>query len=97
MITRLDDPRVLIGMTATIEARINGNPQSGPIPEAEPPKGLDWDMWLGPAPKRAYNSILSPRGVHGQSEEFPTPPVGIPGPVGEDRDAWGNGKGQRAA
>ena len=25
---------------------------------------LDWDMWLGPAPKRPYNSILSPRGVH---------------------------------
>ena len=26
--------------------------------------GLDWDLWLGPAPKRPYNSILSPRGVH---------------------------------
>ena len=26
--------------------------------------GLDWDLWLGPAPKRAYNSILAPRGLH---------------------------------
>jgi predicted dehydrogenase len=26
--------------------------------------GLDWDFWLGPAPKRPYNSVLSPRGVH---------------------------------
>jgi predicted dehydrogenase len=26
--------------------------------------GLDWDRWLGPAPKRPYNSILSPRGIH---------------------------------
>ncbi len=26
--------------------------------------GLDWDLWLGPAPKRGYHSILSPRGVH---------------------------------
>jgi len=26
--------------------------------------GLNWDMWLGPAPKRPYNSVLSPRGVH---------------------------------
>lgn len=26
--------------------------------------GLDWDKWLGPAPARAYNSTLSPRGVH---------------------------------
>ncbi len=26
--------------------------------------GLDWDMWLGQAPERPYNSILSPRGIH---------------------------------
>jgi len=26
--------------------------------------GLDWDMWVGPAPMRPYNSVLSPRGVH---------------------------------
>jgi predicted dehydrogenase len=25
--------------------------------------GLDWDFWLGPAPVRPYNSILSPRGI----------------------------------
>jgi predicted dehydrogenase len=24
---------------------------------------LDWNLWLGPAPQRAYNSILSPRGI----------------------------------
>lgn len=29
--------------------------------EAEP--GLDWDRWLGPAPMRGYNAVLSPRGV----------------------------------
>ncbi|MBC8167062.1 MAG: Gfo/Idh/MocA family oxidoreductase [Bryobacteraceae bacterium] len=23
--------------------------------DSEPPAGLDWDMWLGPAPKRAFN------------------------------------------
>jgi predicted dehydrogenase len=34
------------------------------LPEEEMEKGLDWNRWLGPAPKRAYNSILSPRGVH---------------------------------
>ena len=27
-----------------------GNP-----PDCPPPEGLDWDMWLGPAPKVAYN------------------------------------------
>ncbi len=26
--------------------------------------GLDWDLWLGPAPRRAFNSVLSPRGMH---------------------------------
>jgi predicted dehydrogenase len=26
--------------------------------------GLDWDFWLGDAPQRPYNSILSPRGVY---------------------------------
>jgi predicted dehydrogenase len=26
--------------------------------------GLDWDLWLGPAPMREYNSVLSPRGVN---------------------------------
>ncbi len=31
--------------------------------EADEP-GLDWNMWLGPAPMRPYNSALSPRGVH---------------------------------
>lgn len=28
-----------------------GNP-----PDSEPPAGLDWDMWLGPAPKRPFNT-----------------------------------------
>lgn len=26
--------------------------------------GLDWNRWLGPAPQRAYSSVLSPRGMH---------------------------------
>ena len=28
-----------------------GNP-----PDSDPPAGLDWDRWLGPAPRRAFNS-----------------------------------------
>jgi predicted dehydrogenase len=30
--------------------------------------GLNWDMWLGAAPLRPYNSILSPRGM---PQDFP--------------------------
>lgn len=38
------------------------------LPAEEMETGLDWELWLGPAPLRAYNSILSPRGVH---QHFP--------------------------
>ena len=34
------------------------------LPEEPIEAGLDWDMWLGQAPMRSYNSALSPRGVH---------------------------------
>jgi len=33
-------------------------------------EGLDWDRWLGPAPLRAYNAVLSPRGVHGHYPDW---------------------------
>ncbi len=34
------------------------------LPEEPLEPGLDWDLWLGQAPLRPYNSILSPRGIH---------------------------------
>jgi predicted dehydrogenase len=34
------------------------------LPEESMEPGLNWDRWLGPAPLRPYNSVLSPRGVH---------------------------------
>lgn len=33
-----------------------------PTPDSDPPPGLDWDLWCGPAPKRAYNKAIHPRG-----------------------------------
>ncbi|MCB9844805.1 MAG: Gfo/Idh/MocA family oxidoreductase [Phycisphaeraceae bacterium] len=33
-----------------------------PAEAVEP--GLEWDRWLGPAPLRPYNSVLSPRGIN---------------------------------
>jgi predicted dehydrogenase len=45
---------------------VDVGPPSRPcdLPEEPMEPGLNWDMWLGPAPLRPYNSILSPRGVH---------------------------------
>jgi predicted dehydrogenase len=31
-------------------------------PDIAPPENLDWEMWTGPAPMRAYNSLIHPRG-----------------------------------
>jgi predicted dehydrogenase len=33
-----------------------------PVPDSEPPEGLDWDMWCGPAPYRPFNKLMHPRG-----------------------------------
>lgn len=31
-------------------------------PSTEPPEGLDWDMWVGPAPMRPFNEMIHPKG-----------------------------------
>ena len=53
-----------IGRIERIDVMVGGPgiPCDLPVEAAEP--GLDWDMWLGPAPQRGYHSELSPRGVH---------------------------------
>jgi hypothetical protein len=35
---------------------INGSPIGGPFPIENPPNGLDWDMWLGQAPKVPFRN-----------------------------------------
>jgi predicted dehydrogenase len=53
-----------LGTVSRVEVAVAGPARPCDLPgEAEEP-GLDWDFWLGPAPQRPYNSILSPRGVH---------------------------------
>jgi len=36
----------------------------GSPPDSDPPPGLDWDMWLGPAPKRPFNIGRFQGGMH---------------------------------
>src|SRR5439155_15942678 len=33
-----------------------------PVADSDPPKGMDWDMWCGPAPYRPFNKLILPRG-----------------------------------
>jgi len=49
-----------IGEVKTVTVGIGGPPEDKPLPAEPVPDYLDWDMWVGPAPWRPYNSDLSP-------------------------------------
>jgi predicted dehydrogenase len=49
-----------IGQLKTINANVGGPSEDCYLPEEPVPQGVDWDLWLGPAPWRPYNSILCP-------------------------------------
>ena len=57
-----------LGKIKQVIVDVGGPSRPCDLPEEPMEAGLDWDMWLGPAPLRGYNSILSPRGVH---QNFP--------------------------
>jgi predicted dehydrogenase len=40
----------------------NGGGEEKPSPNTEPPAGLNWDMWCGPAPMRPFNKKIHPLG-----------------------------------
>ena len=39
-----------------------GGGKERPAANSEPPEGMDWDLWCGPAPKRPFNQKLHPGG-----------------------------------
>jgi len=86
-----------IGKIDHVECSFGGPPKLCDLPEEPVEPGLDWNMWLGPAPLRSYNSILSPRGVHNHYplwrsyKEYGTGDVGDWGAHHLDIAQWGLG------
>ena len=53
-----------IGKVKQVFVGVGGTSHPCDLPAEPLEPGLDWNMWLGQAPDRPYNSILSPRGIH---------------------------------
>ena len=53
-----------IGKLERVECSFGDPGRPCDLGEEKMEPGLDWNMWVGPAPMRPYNSILSPRGLH---------------------------------
>ncbi len=54
-----------IGTVKKVTCAIDGMEASPVIPETAVPEGLDWDFWLGPAPKVSYRSLPQLREGYG--------------------------------
>ena len=59
-----------LGKVTRVDVAVGGPPIPCDLPEEPAEPGLDWNFWLGMAPMRPYNSILSPRGVHKHFPEW---------------------------
>jgi len=49
-----------IGTVHTAHVGIGKGTESDWVADSEPPPGLDWDLWLGPAPAVPFNSLRHP-------------------------------------
>lgn len=64
--------------------------EAKPLPDSEPPAGVDYDRWLGPAPKRPFN----PHRFHGtwrMFRDYGNGEIGDDGIHDLDMAAWGLG------
>jgi predicted dehydrogenase len=59
-----------IGKLKTVNVNVGAPSKWCDLKEEKMEPGLDWDRWLGPAPKRGYSSVLSPRGVRGNFPDW---------------------------
>jgi predicted dehydrogenase len=54
-----------IGKVKKVTCGIDRMEESPPIPESTVPESIDWDFWLGPAPKVAYRALPELRQGYG--------------------------------
>ena len=59
-----------IGEIKTIRVGVGGSPKPCDLPAQDTPDNVDWDLWLGPAPMRAFHEDLCPKGVHNHYPAF---------------------------
>ena len=53
-----------IGRVKTVRVGVGGPARPCDLPEEATPAGVDWEMWNGPSPKRAFNAVLCPVDIH---------------------------------
>jgi predicted dehydrogenase len=53
-----------IGKVKTVRVGVGAPAVACDLPEQPVPGGTDWETWNGPSPKRGYNEILCPKGIH---------------------------------
>jgi len=52
-----------LGQIGMVRAFVHyGGGPGEPVPDSDPPEGLDWDFWCGPGPLVPYNRKIHPRG-----------------------------------
>jgi predicted dehydrogenase len=54
-----------IGKLLRAQCAIGEGPTSPALPVVEPPKGLDWDRWIGPAPMAAHRYLVGAKNIPG--------------------------------
>ncbi len=57
------------GKITQVKAFVNyAQPVGSIIPDSEAPAHIDWNMWVGPAPYKAYNTSIHPKGFRYHSD-----------------------------
>jgi len=59
-----------IGKVKTVRIGVGAPPKACDLAAEPTPKGVDWDLWNGPSPERAFHHVLCPVDVHNHYPAF---------------------------